>query len=570
MLEFMVGEYEVIVVSLRKMLGVILVIVIAMFSLMFATSYAWYSFNNASTQFDVVTGNDDVMINYLRGEYIATNVAVPILENDIDRYSEKNNFSIQVKNNKRDNDLVVTVSLIDIDIDNDLKVKNFKIDLYYQNKMIASTSGDYLNSDTMDLADVSIDSDLDNNFELRVYLLDDGSDQSVMMNKSFKARVSLNVISRVKTTFTKFDNPDVMVNNITIDGKKSNYLPVSGYYKMNATCDKGSTLKWDAFSKTIIYTGDIYVNDSCNLEFTSDNSSVKLSDMLPGSYVKYSGNNGCDGKHCSGENANYVSDSDMGYCGVSDNKYTTNGFRIAYVKDKTAYLVSAGSPECVQSYSVNESTDKVTLVNGAPYYFAKDYMFNQDTGEFTLNGVGDGTYVINKDYAKLNKNKYIYTCMSANSTTCDTLYKVVDASDKGGTYQVIYNTYKSNDIKILDKLALKYCNKAFAYGGKCNDKSTWNINKDDYKSILSSKLDSCIGKKSDKSCGYGNSLIFNGGVYNYSYLNDEKVGQAKYNYIDSVKSIGGTGIRPIIRLKADIKVIGGNGSYDDPYVISNK
>ena len=552
------------------MLCLILLVIVCMFSLMFATSYAWYSFNNASTEFDVVTSNDDIMINYLRGEYIATNVAVPIMESDVDRYSEKNNFKVQVKNNSRDNDLVVTVSLIDIDIDYNLRVKNFKIDLYYQDKIVASTTGDYLTSDTISLADVTIDDEVDNNFELRVYLLDDGTDQSSMMKKSFKARISLNVVSRVKTTFTDFKNPDISISDIVIDGKKSDHLPISGYYKMKASCSKGSSLKWDSLSKSIIYTNDIFVNDSCKLIFTTDNSNIKLSSMKPGSYVKYVGNNGCRDRSCSGENSNYVSDNDMGYCFSNNYKFVTNGFRIAYVKDDTAYLISAGSPECVQSYAVNESSDKVTLVNGASYYFARDYMFDKETGKFTLNGVGDGTYIINNDYEKINKDKLIYTCMSSNDTVCDTLYKVEKASEKGGTYQVIYNTYKSNDIKLLDKLALKYCNKDYVYGGKCNGDSVWNIKSDDYKSIIGSNLDDCIGKKSDKSCGYGNDLIFNGGIYGYSYLDGDKVGQSRFNYIDLFKSIGGSGIRPVIRLKANIKVIGGSGSYTDPYVISNK
>ena len=64
MIKFMVGEYEVMKMSLRKMLSLILLVVVVMFSLMLSTSYAWYSFNNASTEFDLVTSNDDIMINY--------------------------------------------------------------------------------------------------------------------------------------------------------------------------------------------------------------------------------------------------------------------------------------------------------------------------------------------------------------------------------------------------------------------------------------------------------------------------------------------------------------------------
>ena len=73
----------------------------------------------------------------------------------------------------------------------------------------------------------------------------------------------------------------------------------------------------------------------------------KLSEADPGAYVKYTGNNGCSGKACEGQNANYVSDSDMGYCLYSVHKYNSNGWRVAYSKDGTSYLTSAGAPECM-------------------------------------------------------------------------------------------------------------------------------------------------------------------------------------------------------------------------------
>ena len=37
----------------------------------------------------------------------------------------------------------------------------------------------------------------------------------------------------------------------------------------------------------------------------------------------------------------------MGYCSDSNYKYNANGWRIAYIKEGTVYLISAGSPECM-------------------------------------------------------------------------------------------------------------------------------------------------------------------------------------------------------------------------------
>ncbi len=77
------------------------------------------------------------------------------------------------------------------------------------------------------------------------------------------------------------------------------------------------------------------------------NYETKLSSVALGSYVKYTGSNGCTGNSCSGQNANYVSDSDMGYCSFSAFKFNVNGWRIAYIKNDSAYLISAGALECM-------------------------------------------------------------------------------------------------------------------------------------------------------------------------------------------------------------------------------
>ena len=81
--------------------------------------------------------------------------------------------------------------------------------------------------------------------------------------------------------------------------------------------------------------------------YTISSGKTKLSEVAPGSYVKYTGTNGCSGKSCEGQNANYVSDSNMGYCYASSYKFNSNGWRVAYINDGTAYLTSGGSPECI-------------------------------------------------------------------------------------------------------------------------------------------------------------------------------------------------------------------------------
>ena len=101
-----------------------------------------------------------------------------------------------------------------------------------------------------------------------------------------------------------------------------------------------------------------------------------LKDVEPGSYVAYAGNNGCSGASCSGQNANYVSDTDMGYCMNSSYKFTVNGWRVGYISDGTAYLVSAGALTCLCTKpdgtvdTSGSSCSNSEITNGAPLHIA--------------------------------------------------------------------------------------------------------------------------------------------------------------------------------------------------------
>lgn len=100
---------------------------------------------------------------------------------------------------------------------------------------------------------------------------------------------------------------------------------------------------------------------------------ASLTKVPVGSYVKYTGNNGCSGKSCEGQNANYVSSSDMGYCYSSDYKFNASGWRVAYVSDGTAYLTSAGSPGCMCTNSAGNASTSCSdyeTTSGIPKHLA--------------------------------------------------------------------------------------------------------------------------------------------------------------------------------------------------------
>ena len=390
------------------MLGFVFIIVVSVFGLMLATSYAWYSYENASTKFDVVAANDNVEIIFQSGEYINTNSAVPIKSIDIDRYSSKYDFNIRVKNQVVGNEMVAKVSLIDIAINNKLKEIDsilgdspFRVELFYQGNRVGNViSGKDFITDSYEFGDVVLSGELDNQFELRVYLLDNGGDQAYLMNQKFQAKIDVNVISRVDTSFKSFDEADISISSIVIDGYKSDSLPVSGFYNMTASCEKGSNISWDSFSKTLVYGRGSYMGDKCTLTFTKGKSQIYLKDAMVGSYVRYVGNNGCSGNSCLGENVHYKDDNRMGYCGDEHYQFSNSGFRIMYVKDDSVYLVSAGALEC--------SSDTNNLNQLSVKYCNRKYVYNGDCDSVRSFSVDDINLIDDKSKDLIDNGSYYW------------------------------------------------------------------------------------------------------------------------------------------------------------------
>ena len=586
--------------SLKKLLGIISVVIIVVFSMMLTTSYAWYSFGNASTVFEGITNNDDIIISYQTDEYINTTIAIPIATVDIAKYADKNNFSITVKNDAKDTDLAVRISLTDVSIDGALRDVNFKFDLYHQDTLIDENGSDgysntaygsqFTTGTDRTLGTVTLNNDVTNNFELRVYLLDDGTDQSSMENKTFQAKIKIEVVSRLKNTIDDWTGADIYVSSITIDGEASNYIPVDGTYDMEETCTKGSQLEWDTVTKTITYTSGSYVNDSCSLAFTTSTNYQYLKDMPEGSYVQYVGTNGCSGKACEGYNANYVSDTDMGYCDSSRYKFYVNGWRIGYIEDNdddaasndNAVLVSAGAPECVITYVDYKLTSTTTTTLSSNYYYGSSYSFDEETGAFTLTGTLNQVTWSDTTYESI-LNDTPYTCKKTLSTdTCNTLYEIdsYSSSTQGVAYQ--HSNYDQSNgtvyhIANLNKRALKYCNSDYIKGGICDSDVAHAMDADDFMSITESELssNSCYGSNfySDMSCGYTNDLIDNGGVYWFATTSDSSSPLYSFYWTPYVRTVASDrviylrGVRPVLYLESSVIVVGGNGTYESPYII---
>ena len=258
---------------------------------------------------------------------------------------------------------------------------------------------------------------------------------------------------------------------------------------------RGQNVRWESFS------------DINNVQDAIDRLkgrafSFLLNKVNPGSFVSYTGTNGCEGKSCQG-----VTKSS---CSNSDYKYGLSGWRVAYVKDSTAYLVSAGAPECL-----------CTLSNGV---------------------------AVNNPDGKTDR-----TCSS---------YEATAAVPK--------------HIANLAVAGKKYCNPDYAYGGKCDSSNARSFSIADFQIITGKTLSnsSCFKTGGDPiGCGENNSLIMTGGYYWYQNAYSSTVNEAYYysgNYHDVRIQTSNywLGVRPILRLKASVRVVGGTGTQSDPYIIT--
>lgn len=295
---------------------------------------------------------------------------------------------------------------------------------------------------------------------------------------------------------------------ISINGNISSTLPDSGsYYLVSYDCESDETkLSWDKNNHELkVSNGNKKSDISCYLDFQTN---PLLYYMEDGSYVKYRKTDNCsdDDASCRWYNANYVSDTDVGNCGGF---FTTNGWRIAYKENGSAYLISAGAPECMctgsdGSYS-NSACSGNDSTTGAVNHLKNlnNHALEYCRTEYIKGGVCNGSTVwaMNADdFKKITGTDLYFNSSSDNSCVgaeadmnCGYNNDLID----NGSYYWIATSYKS-----------------------------------------SSSVDA------------------------FFWYSD-------YRLMSPSNSNGVYGVRPVIYLDSSVVVTGGSGTYEDPYTIGN-
>ena len=174
---------------------------------MWGTSYAYYVSTNG-TNFNVTTANVDTSLTvvFSQSEYMNMKTGVPISASDVDNYASKSVFTILPNDTLLNGyQVAVNISLINIKIDDALKVSDFKYKLTCSDGSTttnlgsgtgASFTSDVLKNDSLSLGSLSTSANTFNASKtytctLRVWLQDSGSSQNNLMNKSFSGLVKV-------------------------------------------------------------------------------------------------------------------------------------------------------------------------------------------------------------------------------------------------------------------------------------------------------------------------------------------------------------------------------------------
>ena len=268
--------------------------------------------------------------------------------------------------------------------------------------------------------------------------------------------------------------------------------------------------------------------------------------------------------------------------------------------------------------SYRNTTNNVTYnASGCVGYEAdlfSNYVFSNDVS------YSDGNYFLSDTVYGLKNSGYNYTCMSENNL-CTDVYYFLDTGDLSKMYFVKFSNGEKMDsesIKMFDNVQdsnvkikvddwfnsemLNYkdyledsywCNDRRGTGSGFNKDTNSNTKFLPYSRYNLSKVDlSCdISDSFSQSVESGNGklqypvglitmdeIILSGGKFDTSYLNfgssywtmsPAEVGTVYYmsDKLNSSISSSSFGIRPVISLKGDAFIIGGDGSLNHPFII---
>ena len=250
--------------------------------------------NYISKSINASLATANINVIYVGDSNITKDLFLPITANETSTKAAIANFTVKgAESNPTDKDIIYDITLTNIDITDGLLDENFKFELYknntkisegnFSNLQVEKKEKEYtyyqraiLNENVMNLPRYNETAD---SFSLRIYILDNGLDQSNLMGQSFKANVEIATYTTKggSTNRNRYTNLITIKNDFIINSNIGNFR--RGIYNVSTSCNNAESsfnkTNWEFRIKNL--TG----YSTCNATFTEDtNTYPKLYDKI--------------------------------------------------------------------------------------------------------------------------------------------------------------------------------------------------------------------------------------------------------------------------------------------------
>ena len=528
----------------------------------------------------LTTANINVI--YVGDSNITKDLFLPINANETSTKAAIANFTVKgAESNPADKDIIYDITLTNIDITDGLLDENFKFELYknntkisegnFSNLQVENSNGTLkyyqraiLNENVMNLPRYNETAD---SFQIRIYILDNGKDQSKLMGQSFKANVEIATYTTKggSTNRNRYTNLITIKNDFIINSNIGNFR--RGIYNVSTSCNSAESsfnkTNWEFRIKNL--TG----YSTCNATFTEDtNTYPKLYDKIISLWNNTDGtNNIFEETHTFDDNTTYT---EYRYEGTD-----TEVNNYVWFNNELWRIIGAfpgGTP----------TTSDTSLGNRAPSTNNTVKIIRNDIiGGFAWAKVQTNNWTT----AELNTNILNNLYLNSTSGTCNFystdvtkpcsftkigLKNVLDyietatwnfGAGTGSNADTTYKTERGTTVKTSGtpivttaKVGLMYASD-YGYSVKnssCNHSST------------------SLGSNNKTACGGSAWILKNG--YEWTLSPDSSFAYyvfyvIYYAYVYHSSASIGFGARPVLYLNSNVYITGGDGSINNPFQV---
>lgn len=499
-------------VKKKKLIGQI--VLTSIFGLIIIGTSLAIFFARASGGLNNITTKDLVDVTYTEGSTLRLTSNTPIFEDEIESKATEFNFTI---NNPNSTPVYASIDLTDISMSSSLKDYDFKWGLYEGDTKL--TTGSFVDAGTtLNLYNNSvINGNSSKTYKIRIWLNETGETQN-FQGTSFTSKAEVTAYSRELRTLSK----KILGNN------NSNVLP--GEYSFDSsTCDSSTRLC------TFDYESGLYVQKDNSKKSEFGFPTYYYRGAVENNYVQF---------------GTYKSD-------ITNSVYNGSKYEekvVAHAGDPIIWRIvrinEDGSIRLISENNINvpskwdESNCEGDPSDGNCY--GLEYI-RPDGTDSLIKGIVEDWYTSN--ITENNLNNKVQTGSFCNDT--GEVYSY-NNNDNDNNYSRMFNSNPSfvcpNDAIVANEKVGLITADEMVYGGELVEYMTENN-----VPYLANNTTFCtLTPNSNYFDGYIN--FFNGATFNFSYIDP-----------------WGTncGARPVINLKPNVLIKSGNGTKDNPYIISD-